>query len=82
MRVLVNDRIYTGSPEAVVGDMWDDCFHRDTLVRIEEYIAYVAANVFKFAGVGIDVGTGTVVEKSRRLIEGMEAAGFATKLEN
>lgn len=82
MRVLVNDREYTGSPEAVVGEMWDDCFHRDTLVRIEEYIAYVAANVFMFAGVGIDIGTGTVVEKSRRLLEGMAAIGIARKIED
>lgn len=82
MRVLVDDREYIGSPEAVVGEMWNECFHRDTMGRIEEYIAFVAANVFKFAGFGIDVGTGTVVEKSQRLLEGMEAAGLATKLEN
>lgn len=82
LRVLVNDKEYIGSPEMVVGEMWDECFHRDTLVCIEEYIAYVAANVFKFAGLGIDVGTGTVVEKSQRLLEGMEAVGLATKLEN
>lgn len=82
MRVLVDGREYIGPPEAVIGEMWDDCFHRDTLARIEEYIAFVAANVFKFAGFGIDVGSGTIMEKSQRLLDGMEAVGLVRKLEN
>jgi hypothetical protein len=31
MRVLINDREYEGAPEVVVGAMWGDCFHRDTI---------------------------------------------------
>lgn len=78
----MNGREYQGAPEAVVGEMWDECFHRDTLLRIEEYIAHVAANVFRFTGFGIDISARTIEEKSRRLLEGMVAAGLATKLEN
>lgn len=82
MRVMMNDRIYSGAPEAVVGEMWNECFHRDTLHHIEEYIAYVAGNVFKFAGFGIDINARTIEEKSRRLLEGLVNAGIASKLEN
>lgn len=82
MRVLINGTEYEGAPEAVVGAMWNDCFHRDTLVRLEEYIAYVAANVFRFTGFGINVDARTVEEKSHRLLEGMVAAGMAIKLES
>jgi hypothetical protein len=78
----MNDKEYEGSPEAVVGEMWGECFHRDTLVHVEAYITYVAANVFRFTGIGIDVGKRTVEEKSRQLLDGLIAAGFASKLEN
>lgn len=81
MRVIMNDRVYSGSPEAVVGEMWNECFHRDTLPHIEEYISYVAANVFKFAGFGIDISARTMEEKSRCLLEGLVAAGIAIKVE-
>lgn len=82
MRVMMNDRVYSGSPEAVVDEMWNECFHRDTLNHIEEYIAYVAGNVFKFAGFGIDINARTIEEKSRRLLDGLVAAGIASKIEN
>ena len=82
MRVMMDDRVYSGSPEAVVDEMWNECFHRDTLPHIEEYIAYVVGNVFKFAGFGIDINAQTIEEKSRRLLEGLVAAGIACKVEN
>lgn len=82
MRILMNDRVYSGAPEAVVAEMWDECFHRDAMVHMEEYIAYVAGNVFKLAGFGININARTMEEKSRRLLEGLVAAGIARKLEN
>lgn len=82
MRVMMNDRVYSGSPEAVVDEMWNECFHRDTLPHVEEYIAYVAGNVFKFAGFGININARTIEEKSRRLLDGLVAAGLARKVEN
>jgi hypothetical protein len=81
MRVMMNDRIYSGSPEAVVDEMWNECFHRDTLPHIEEYIAYVAGNVFKFAGFGININARTIEEKSRRLLEGLMEVGIARDME-
>lgn len=82
MQVMIDNKVYSGSPEAVVAEMWNECFHRDTLPHIEEYIAYVAGNVFKFAGFGININARTIEEKSRRLLEGLVAAGIACKVEN
>lgn len=81
LRVLVNGREYLGSPEAVVGEMWGECFHRDRLVCIDEYIEHVAANVFKFTGIGINISAQTVEEKSRLLIEGLVTSGLALQLD-
>lgn len=82
LRVIINGREYLGSPEVVVGEMWGECFHRDRLVCIEEYIEHVAANVFRFTGIGIDISAHTVEEKSRQLIEGMVSSGLALKMDH
>jgi hypothetical protein len=49
---------------------------------VEEYIAHVAAAVFKFTGFGIDVRASKIEDKSQRLLEGLVAAGLAIKLED
>ena len=81
MQVMIDNKVYSGPPEAVVAEMWNECFHRDTLPHIEEYIAYVASNVFKFAGFGININARTIEEKSRRLLEGLMEVGLARDME-
>ncbi|GAB6157867.1 hypothetical protein JCM39194_10670 [Desulfotomaculum varum] len=79
MRLVVDGREYTGTPLEIVYWMWQDCFHRDSLATIDEYMRWLTGNVFKFTGQGIDIGDGTPEEKSWRLIEGLIELGIAKK---
>ena len=82
MRIMIDLKEYTGTPAEIVGELWDENFHRDQLATIDEYIDHAAKNVFKFTGKGIEVGTGTTEEKCRRLLDGMVSIGVAARVED
>ncbi len=77
MRIKIGTSEYAGMAEEIIQILWVDDINRKNFDTIDEYLTSIARKTEKYNGKRLNLGTGTIEERSLRLLNEMVLANIA-----
>lgn len=79
MKVTDGEWVFDGTPTEILAQMKDVAWSNAR--TLDEWMTEVAQRVWKFHGIGIDLGSGTTEERVEKLLRGLLAHGLLKPVE-
>ncbi len=81
MRIAMDEKTFEGSPSGIIGELRQECFHKDEFPDTESFLRFMQFNFTNVTGLPCELPEGTLGERARAMLERLEEIGALEILE-